>query len=299
MKKFLILLACFAAITAATAQTQTKTFKLSDFTAVNVTGMPDVECVKDASQTGKVVVTATNVPMDRIEVTNDNGTLTVGIKKDTNLSGFKSHKVKAVAYYARYIDNADVKGSGSVKANTFSNTSGDVILKINGSGDIEANNVLATNAKLTVNGSGDIKVTTSLKTTQAAISVNGSGDIDIASIKASKVNAAVNGSGDLDIDNCETSELKANVNGSGDLEIEKVIKATAVSAGVTGSGDLKISGSTSTASYSATGSGSVDCGKLKAGTVSMSATGSGDIYYYGNANVTSTSGKAKNMHPVK
>lgn len=262
MKKIIILLTFFIAYAASSAQTVTKTYKVADFTAIVADGIPDVECVKDASQAGKIVVTATDIPLEDIKVSNDNGTLKVNSKRESNFSWFKNifndRKVKIVAYYAKYIDTAITKGTGDIKSNEFANPSGNVTLETYGTGDISAKSVIATNAKFTVTGTGDI---------------------EISSVKASTISALSSGTGDIEIDNA--------------------IKASEVNATVTGTGDIEISGSATAANFKATGTGNVNCGKLKASTVSLKATGTGDIYYNANAKVTASNGRKGLLHAVK
>lgn len=285
MKKNLILFMSLLLAFAASAQISTKTFKMADFTGVKVNGPMDVECVKDAASAGQVVVTAENVKIDFIEVKVADGVLQVGMKKNSDYNGNRM-KIRVLANYGRYIDQAVVNGAGSIKAAAFSNPNGDVDVKVNGSGDVEVNNVLCAKAAFVVNGSGDIDVTNSVKATTIEARCNGSGDLELESIAAKTVDLSVNGSGDVNVNVCDAPSVSVACNGSGDIEVDRIVNATSVNANLNGSGDIELGGKTRTANYVLKGAGDMHCSNLKAEDITITKRKDfGDISYDKKARV--------------
>jgi hypothetical protein len=105
---------------------------------------------------------------------------------------------------------------------------------------------------VSVTGSGDV-VVMGVDAASFSASVTGSGDVH-ASGKATSVEAKVTGSGDIDLWELEAEEGYATVTGSGDIRIHATEE---LSAKIMGSGDIEYSGSPSTLTTKAMGSGDI------------------------------------------
>jgi hypothetical protein len=123
---------------------------------------------------------------------------------------------------------------------------------INGSGDVEMENVVSPNTKITLDGTGDIYFK-QLKSQKTNIQVAGSGDIRIIG-NSDVCNVKIMGSGDLDLDDFKVNYFYAEILGSGDISINanKSLKAK-----VLGSGDILYTGEPEEIKLESIGSGSI------------------------------------------
>ena len=124
-----------------------------------------------------------------------------------------------------------IEGSGDIENKTPIKTS-DLILRIDGAGDIKLKNIEAIKVSAKISGSGDILV--SGKTNLARISIFGSGDINFSELESDIVKAEIAGSGDCKV--WAKDELDIRISGSGDFQYKgepKVFKTK-----TTGSGSI-------------------------------------------------------------
>lgn len=108
-------------------------------------------------------------------------------------------------------------------------------LSINGSGTILSEEKITTkNLVIAINGSGDV-VLEDLSTENYEVSINGSGDVDLAGSHAKTGDITIHGSGDVDASGIPTSALAISVAGSGDVEVKPT---AAMDVSIRGSGDV-------------------------------------------------------------
>ena len=159
----------FLLVTGIQAQTVTPSKKyitkelnnVSNFSSISVLGSPDVEYRQSNGSKTTVSIYGSDNLVDLLEVSTVNGVLQVNIKKGVKiLSGERRLKVIASS---PSLNQVNIKGSAQ-KAT----------LTVNGSGDISAEKLAATNVVATVAGSGDIVCYASR---QLDARVSGSGDI--------------------------------------------------------------------------------------------------------------------------
>ena len=105
-------------------------------------------------------------------------------------------------------------------------------IAVGGSGDIEADGIVADAFELASDGSADITLAGSAR--QLAVELEGSGDADLAGLAVREADVRVSGSGDVEVR--ADDRLAATVEGSGDLEYHGDPE---VDEHVDGSGDLR------------------------------------------------------------
>jgi hypothetical protein len=137
-----------------------------------------------------------------------------------------------------YITMVDVKslrvsGSGDIVAENQIATS-NIDLSISGSGMIKLGNLKAENIKSAISGSADILVGGASTAQSLDASISGSGNIKAADLPVKNVEISVSGSGNCYIKALET--IKARISGSGDIFYSG--QAT-IDAKVSGSGGVK------------------------------------------------------------
>jgi len=175
----------------------TKTFPLSDFSAIAIIGSDNVEYVQDSVY--KVEALGTEEDLERLELKVKNQVLTVG-KKDSKTSNninkivFRDYTC-VVKVHAPNISSAKIVGSGNFSI-TRPVTLDSFDMEIAGSGNIGIDTIEARNISVTIAGSGNVDMkarnadTTDLK-------IAGSGNIEAFFDKCGTVKTAVAGSGNI------------------------------------------------------------------------------------------------------
>lgn len=117
-------------------------------------------------------------------------------------------------------------------------------VKLSGSGDLHIEDTLKTedNFTIEVNGSGDVEID-NLQVESATIRNSGSGDIEADNMTAESIKISTSGSGDCTLECKDSGTLDIKISGSGDVNISGTARAI-VNISQTGSGDLNMSGLT-------------------------------------------------------
>ncbi len=210
--------------------------------------------------------------LDKIETEVDGNRLTIGREDKWSWKDWGWRDDKRITVYVTMsnIEGISVSGSGDlVGSGKFS--TGDLELKVSGSGSLDIEADAKGEVKADVSGSGDLSVKGSCQsfdsgvsgsgkvnvsgtiTGLADISVSGSGKV-VATGTAQQIKATISGSGkvlaaDLEVSNCEV-----RISGSGDVEIN--VK-DALEANISGSGSVSYKGNPSQLNSHASGSGHV------------------------------------------
>ena len=176
----------------------------------NVAG--DLEYTQSNNNESGVTLIMSEDLADQVEATIHHGRLIVAYKRGTKHRFTFNSQFKVIAY-SPALSVVSVNGSGDVMLRGPIRTES-LTFHINGSGDIEAHDLISQRVSVSINGSGDVHLAG--KAREASFGINGSGDIDCALLHCLHVNATVNGSGDIE---CYASEsINANINGSGDVD---------------------------------------------------------------------------------
>jgi hypothetical protein len=207
---------------------ETQDRHLSGFNAVSVSGSFDVYITQGNTESVKVEGDADDISKIKTEV--ENGVLKVYVKKigfSWNWNGDKKRTVRIVAKDLKSIGmsgsgdiffkdgfrtanltvstsgSGDITGKVDVKnLESVSSGSGDISLsgrasvstvRLSGSGDFDARNLVTTSTTVHISGSGDATVNTSQK---LSASVSGSGDVHYTG-GATNISSTTSGSGDL------------------------------------------------------------------------------------------------------
>ena len=145
-------------------------------------------------------------------------------------------------------------------------------LTVNGSGEIESEELTAEELSLTINGSGEIKVG-QIEAEQFKASINGSGEMKFDTTMTQTTNLRIDGSGKYVLSG-KTVEATLLINGSGKI-LAQGLECQDVQTNINGSGNVSIWASEHL-NVSITGSGHV--GYRGQGKISQTIIGSGSIY---------------------
>jgi len=219
-----------------------------------------------------VVLEGDKEVLDKIETDVDGNKLSIGRadKWHWNDWGWRDEKRITAYVTVSNIEGVSVSGSGDV-VGTGKFSTGDLELKVSGSGslDIEADAKGEVTADVSgsgdlnmkgscqsfdsgVSGSGKVNVTATIAG-KADVSVSGSGKVT-ASGKAQQIKATISGSGKVLAADLEVSKCEVRISGSGDVEIN--VK-DALDANISGSGSVTYKGNPSQVNSHASGSGHV------------------------------------------
>lgn len=125
--------------------------------------------------------------------------------------------------------------------------------KVSGSGYLEITDpITPANMVLQVNGSGNLKVN-NVNTSEVNASVDGSGQITVSSGNANTSNHSVSGSGLISALDLQVKDARANIRGSGNIQL---FATQTLDATISGSGDVLYKGSPTVTTH-ISGSGSV------------------------------------------
>ena len=182
------------------------------FSLVDLNVAGDLEYTQSVNGQSGVTLIASEDLADKVEATIRHGRLVVAYKRGTRHHFTANSQLKVIAH-SPALSVVSINGSGDVMLRGPIRTES-LTFHINGSGDIEAHDLISQRVSVSINGSGDVHLAG--KTREASYDINGSGDIECNQLQCLHVNATVNGSGDIE---CHASEsINANINGSGDVD---------------------------------------------------------------------------------
>lgn len=207
---------------------------LASFTAIRVSGRPDVEYRQSKDGKTSVYVYAPTNLIDLVETVSRNNTLYIKIKDRVKITG--KTKIKVIVSTPQ-LYNAEVVGSGDISfLGTL--TSEKLQLSINGSGDISGENLQSPVVGISIQGSGDVDLRR-INCNTISVNINGSGDVSMVG-GAQKGTFSIKGSGDITANRFAVQDLKVSVAGSGDVICYPIQR---LEAQVAGSGDISYVGS--------------------------------------------------------
>ncbi len=185
----------------------TKEFTLSDFTQLDIAGPMNCFLVDNASQSKVVIKTHSNV-MEHIEIKQENGSLRIGLKKNTKLRTFKTYEMY-IPVSKKTLKKINHAGSGKVISEVVLSAKS-LELNHSGSGKVVAE-VRNLNLKASAAGSGKIALNGSAD--HIEMSLAGSGKILGEAMKSKKANVSLAGSGKVKVHANE--HLEISIAGSG------------------------------------------------------------------------------------
>lgn len=166
-------------------------------TAVNITQGNDFE----------IEVTAYSNLLPYLETKVSNGSLTIGYKENTNIRNDNS----VVNITMPMIEGLTINGSSDIEAAGNFSGSNEIIISINGSGNINFQEGSTDFLKVNIAGSGDFGGF-GLTADEAEVSISGSGNVSLTVLQ--KLDATIRGSGNVNYKGSPT-EVNTDISGSG------------------------------------------------------------------------------------
>lgn len=188
----------------------------------------------------KITMKAPKEIADQIKITISDGRLIISQKGNSIAAGFKTgfyyddNTVLEISYPG--VNSFTTQGSGDIKISSVSNSSKEISLLSQGSGDIISCALRGHTLSIMTQGSGDVAVEAA-DFSEIAVSTQGSGDITVKKLKATNLSAMTEGSGDITLSG-ECAEAELSTYGSGDINAG--IKCDRIKTSEKGSGDIHI-----------------------------------------------------------
>lgn len=146
----------------------------------------------------------------------DNNVLSINVKREKQREFSKYSNQNGVDIYLTMVEVKDliINGSGDIYSEDDV-PSDELMIQINGSGDVKLDKILPAHFTISVNGSGDVSLYGDGDVEDGEININGSGDVCTRSIDVSKMTIRIVGSGDVAV-TCN-EKLEVTIRGSGDV----------------------------------------------------------------------------------
>ena len=191
-----------------------RTRQIKGFERIELQGSLDVKyCQADSFS---VLVKAPADVIKDVETRVDGNKLVVNMKGSNKFLNIGVSDSEDVTVYVTSPDfiGIELKGSGDFKCKGLLDTD-KLDISLNGSGDIEFDDIICDEVNVSLVGSGDVEVK-NVKMLRSNVNLVGSGDIKVKYDDSGKVEANLTGSGDIELTG-EVTEYKSNVRGSGDM----------------------------------------------------------------------------------
>ena len=215
MKKVAILLASFLTLAFASCKkingdgpVVNETRAITGFRSIHSGISGDVYFTQD-SVYGVEIRAQQNI-LDIIDTRVSNGELKIDFSHNHNVG---RHDRIAIYVAAPDIDALTLSGSGTMTASRGIRT-GNLSLRISGSGTMQLQDVTAGNVSCRISGSGDISIGAG-KAQNEAVEISGSGSVDALNMEAADVTTQTTGSGTTRI--FATDKLNVRISGSGNV----------------------------------------------------------------------------------
>lgn len=190
----------------------TRTFALTGFTGVEVTGPDDVTIRQ--GDAFSISAKGPQAELDELEIKLDGSSLSIGRKREGFSFGRRDHDGVEIAITMPKLGALRLTGSGDIDADVMD---GDAVgAVVTGSGDIRVAKLTGKSAEIAVSGSGNVGVAGGTVGT-GDYSVTGSGNIEAGGLAATTLDISVTGSGDVAAQ--ATGKADVSILGSGDVDV--------------------------------------------------------------------------------
>lgn len=196
-------------------EVKTEQMDLGDFNQIVLNGAADLEIFQ--AETCQVKVEANEEVFQYLDYRVEDGTLVLETKKDG-----KSIQISAKTFnvYVKAPLLESVVVNGAADANLHAYTSDkDLVMMVNGAGDVEMDSIKVPSLSFTINGAGDLEAN-SIDVEKLYVSVNGAGDVDVSG-KAGYAKLSVTGAGDIDAYNLDCPQVDKSKAGVASIRLKK------------------------------------------------------------------------------
>ncbi len=166
-----------------------------------------------------VVVKTRKSDVSKVETRVEGDALVISMKGTNKVMSFGWTNGDDVTVYVTSPDlvGIELNGSGDFKCKQLLDTD-NLIVSLNGSGDIDLYDVICDRVKIAVVGSGEVKIN-QIQTQESDISLVGSGDVKVVQQQVKKTQLVLKGSGDIKVNCTDCGKVESRLMGSGDITL--------------------------------------------------------------------------------
>lgn len=208
-----------------------KEVKADHFSEIKLLGSGNINYRQDTQSHIELYGSDNIIPL--IETYVEGNTLIIKPKKGVNIRKGKLE----INISAPEVNKLSVNGSGNVNLTNGIETSKNIELQINGSGNIKGQELSCQRIDVSINGSGNIKLQ-QIKSQECQAGISGSGNI-VLNGKSAGAKYSIAGSGNIQAADLQAENTKATISGSGNISCYASQKLVAR---VGGSGDIAYRG---------------------------------------------------------
>lgn len=202
----------------------TKEVATNQFNAIQLLGSANITYHQDSTSHVEIYASDNIIPL--LDTYVENGTLIIKLKDKTYI---RKGKIEIKAF-SPDMNNLSINGAGNVGFANGIQTSKDIELCINGSGDIQGKGFNCQRLSISINGSGNVKLQ-QIQSQECSAEISGSGDISLDG-KTIRAKYQIAGSGAIKADNLVTEDVAANIAGVGNISCYVNNKLVARVAGI-------------------------------------------------------------------
>lgn len=168
------------------------------------------------SETPYVIITTDKNYLEHIDVTNEDGALSV----IANIKNLNSKNDIKISVYSRTLESLYIAGAGEMNSHSI-NVEKDLFeASISGAGELNIDSLRGHDMNISVIGAGNLNIG-SVKANDCSIVIAGAGDADAFFEKARNVSVSLSGAGDITLGG-ECDFVDASGSGAGDIDIRNL-----------------------------------------------------------------------------
>jgi hypothetical protein len=186
---------------------RTEDRQVSNFTALNLTGVGDVTITQGDSESFSIEAEDNLIPLIETEVRG--GVLLIGLRNSTAIVPRKNITMKVGL---KKLDNLTLSGAGNIHSAGI--TSDRLSLTLTGAGGLQIDKLSASQLTLVLSGTGGAKLAGEVSNQTATLS--GVGNYSASELKSSAAKVAISGAGDATV--WATDKLDATISGVGSVK---------------------------------------------------------------------------------
>lgn len=196
-------------------EVETQEMDLGAFSQVCLNGAADMELIQ--SKDCSVKVKANEEVFEYLDFKVEGDVLILETKKDGKSVNI-SAQTFCIYVSAPVLESVTINGAADAVMKSYS-ADKDFSLTVNGTGDLELEDIEVPSLSFTINGAGDLDAD-DIDVKNLYISINGAGDVDVSG-KADYAKMHVSGAGDIDAQELECPKVEKSQSGAASIRIRK------------------------------------------------------------------------------
>lgn len=193
----------------------TRDLTLGDFTKLNSHGSVKFEVIQDT--VCRLQVYGNEKRIEAYDIKVEDGVLSAEHRGGNDKITKNTPRITLLVSVPM-LEYIRVHGAGEIDMKGQIRQSKPLEIQVNGAGDIDIDDLEASELKVTVSGAGDMDINRVKCEENVLLSVSGAGDVD-ANVECQELEASVSGAGDIDL-MVQCDVLRVTVSGAGDIDLK-------------------------------------------------------------------------------